>query len=141
MAIGKPTSERYPGVEFREVRGRWQSGYLNIAGLAEVLGCSTMTLTKFVRAGAIKPDFFNRTAIFFSIGRLEEIISLWQNKETLSRDSAPVRGVITRFGMMLPCAKPNAEVLKRLILSRPKRPSRDSSWRTRRRYNLKDLTP
>lgn len=138
---GQPSSDRYPHVEFKDIRGRKIPGFLSIRELAAILGCNGLTLTKYVRQDLIRPDFYNRAAVFFDIARLEEIKKTWQNRSMASPVSAPAKGVITRFGMMLPRAKPDADLLRRLTLSRPKRPSRDSSWKTRRRYNLKDLTP
>lgn len=138
----KPAVNPLPyDVEIRDIPGHKIAQHLNVGQLADALGTSSHTLMKYVTAGVIRPDFRNKAANFFAEARLEEIKTLWRNRSKASLDSAPVKGVITPFGMMIPRARPDAALLERLIRTRPRRPSRDSSWRTRSRYNLKDLTP
>jgi len=140
MRGGHPTAARYPDVEFRDIPGNTISGYLNGAQLAEELGCVRFTITKFIlRERLFLPDFYTKKGIFFKVDRIPELKEKWQNRHSAFPVSGPVKGVITRFGMMLPRVSPRKEVLERLMLKVPKRRSRDSSWRTRPHYNLKDL--
>lgn len=142
MPKGHPTADRYPGVEFKDIPSNRIAGFLNQAQLAVVLGCHILLLGKYiVHERLFRPDFYTRKAIFFREDRIQELKSKWENRLTAWPDSIPVKGVITQFGMMAPRTKPRKEVLERLIQSRPKRRSRDSSWRTRAHYNLKDLKP
>jgi hypothetical protein len=140
MPKGHPTADRYPGVEFRDISLNRIEGYINRGQLANVLGCTVETLNRhIVHERLFNPDFYTRKAIFFHIDRIQELKAKWENRNQAFPVSGPVKGVITQFGMMLPRVRPKKEVLERLTLSRPKRRSRDSSWRTRKRYNLKDL--
>lgn len=142
MPQGHPTPARYPGVEFCEIKANRISGFLNRGQLAELLGTSPGTLNQYIlRDRLFMPDFFNKKGIFFNETRIQELKDKWENRLSAFPDSVPVRGVITQFGMMLPRVKPRKEVLERLTSLRPKRASRNSSWRTRKRYNLKDLKP
>lgn len=131
----------FPGVEKREIRSYRISGYLNKPQMRAVLGTALVTFDQFLATGLIKPDFYTDNGVFFDEARLEEIKKQWADRLTSSRVSGPVKGVITPFGIMLPQERPNAKLLERLTRSRPKRASRDSSFKTRKRYNLKDLTP
>lgn len=140
MGKGHPTADRYPGVEFKDIPSNRIDGYLNRGQLAKLLDTMPATLWKYiVNERLFSPDFYTRKAIFFREDRIQELKSKWENRLTAWPDSIPVKGVITQFGMMVPRTKPRKEVLERLIQSRPKRRSRDSSWRTRAHYNLKDL--
>lgn len=142
----------YGDIEFREP-GRWiEPGFLNFRQIAAALGVSHTAVQVNTKKGLFKPDFYSSRGVFFAEGRLEEIKLKWtsrQRKKVVRTKKpkppspawVPEKGVITQFGMMLPRVRPDEKVLERLMASRPKRPSRDSSWRTRRRYNLKDLTP
>ena len=142
MPAGHPNAKRYPGVEFCDIKANRIPNYLNRGQLAEILSTTPGTLNRYIlREELFQPDFYNKKGIFFRIDRLEELKSKWEDRHSAFPASGPVRGVITPFGMMLPRVRPKKEVLERLIQSRPKRRSRDSSWRTRKRYNLKDLKP
>ena len=140
MVAGHPNATRYPEVEFRDIPGNTISGYLNKAQLSKELGCEPNTVRKFIlRERLFLPDFYTKKGIFFKVDRIPELKDKWQNRLSAFPVSGPVKGVITRFGMMLPRVSPRKEVLERLMLKVPKRRSRDSSWRTRPHYNLKDL--
>jgi hypothetical protein len=140
MPKGHPTAERYPGVEFRDISLNRIDGYLNRGQLAELLDTGTLALNRYIlHERLFSPDFYTRKGIFFHIDRIQEIKAKWEDRFQAFPGSGPVRGVITQFGTMLPRVKPRKEVLERVTLSRPKRRSRDSSWRTRKHYNLKDL--
>ena len=145
MTARATPAKLYPDVEFRETR---RPGFLNLKQLAAALGTTSSLLGAWVRKRLFRPDFYTARSVFFAEARLEEIKSKWANrrqkrqrKVKTSPEFVPVKGVITPFGVMLPRARPDAALLERLTLSREKRPSRDSSWKTRRRYNLKDLMP
>lgn len=130
----------YPGVEFKEKPGNNHAGFLNVGQLAAHLGFNRNTLSKHLLAGLFLPDFITSKGIFFNEDRLQEIKAKWDERLTVYPGSEPVRGIITPFGMMLPRVRPKREVLERLTLTKPKRRSRDSSWRTRKRYDLQDLS-
>lgn len=131
--------KRYPDVEFSEIASHTFPGYLNCKQMAARLDANLGHFNKWVKDGSFQPDLYNAISVFFSEKRAAEIEAKWPDRLTLSPASAPVMGVITPFGMMRPRVFPKREVLARLIQSRPKRASRDGSWKTRKRYNLADL--
>lgn len=140
MPGGHPNAKRYPGVEFCDIPLNQIEGYLNRTELAKALNVAGDTLNKYIlHERLFMPDFYTKKGIFFRIERIMELKEKWENRLSAFPVSGPVKGVITQFGMMLPRIKPRKEVLERLIQSRPKRRSRDFSWKTRKRYNLKDL--
>lgn len=140
MPKGHPTADRYPGVEFKDIGLNRIDGFLNRQQLAELLNIGTLALSHYiVKERLFQPDFYTRKGIFFSIDRTEELKSKWQSRHSAFPDSRPVKGIITSFGIMLPRVKPKGEVLERVTRSRPKRRSRDGSWRTKKHYNLEDL--
>lgn len=139
MGSGHPTAALYPRVEKSEIRRKKIAGFLNITRLAVVLGTDRNSVAKWIGRGVLDPDFRTNDSVFFAEDRLPEIKAKWADRHSSSPVSVLSKGVITQFGLMLPRVRPKREVLERLSRARPKRRLRDSSFRTRKHYNLSDV--
>lgn len=115
--------------------------FISASELANHLGVSTTALSNSMKNDIMVPDRMNAVGVYqFRRDRLQELEERWKNRLHAYPAWAPVRGVITQYGMMLPRVVPRGEVFTREILSQPGKPMRDLFRPKPTFYNLSDLS-
>jgi len=127
-------------LELLDGHRRMHPDFMSVKELSLVLGVKETTAMRYVREEILIPDRVNAAGVTqFRRSRLPEIEKLWKKRRELYPAWAPVKGVITPYGMMRPRAAPRGEVFAPEMLLRPARRMRGSYSPRETFYNLTDL--